>query len=217
MESKTTSRRHKRRFFMILMIDNFDSFTYNLVQYLGELGMELIVKRNNEVTIEEIREMDPEFLMISPGPCSPNEAGVSLAAIKAFAGKIPIFGVCLGHQSIAQSFGGEVVRAERLMHGKISNIVHDDKTIFQGIPQQFPATRYHSLIVKKESLPDCFEVTAWTEDGEIMGIRHKELPVEGVQFHPESIMTSAGKDLLKNFLSYYGSTAVKRGGDTLVY
>ncbi|NRG47176.1 aminodeoxychorismate/anthranilate synthase component II [Bacillus sp. CRN 9] len=202
---------------MILMIDNFDSFTYNLVQYLGELGMELIVKRNNEVTIEEIREMDPEFLMISPGPCSPNEAGVSLAAIKAFAGKIPIFGVCLGHQSIAQSFGGEVVRAERLMHGKISNIVHDDKTIFQDIPQQFPATRYHSLIVKKESLPDCFEVTAWTEDGEIMGIRHKELPVEGVQFHPESIMTSAGKDLLKNFLSYYGSGAIKQGGDTLVY
>lgn len=188
---------------MILMIDNYDSFTYNLVQYLGELGEELVVKRNDEITIEEIEEMDPEFLMISPGPCSPNEAGISLDVIRHFAGKKPIFGVCLGHQSIAQVFGGDVVRAERLMHGKTSEMHHDEKTIFRTLANPFTATRYHSLIVKKETLPDCFEINAWTDQDEIMAIRHKELPIEGVQFHPESIMTSVGKELLRNFIDSY--------------
>lgn len=188
---------------MILMIDNYDSFTFNLVQYLGELGEELVVKRNDEITIEEIEQLNPDFLMISPGPCSPNEAGISLEAIKHFAGDIPIFGVCLGHQSIAQVFGGDVVRAERLMHGKTSEIHHDEKTIFENMDNPFTATRYHSLIVKRETLPDCLEVTAWTKDDEIMAIRHKTLPVEGVQFHPESIMTSFGKELLKNFITRY--------------
>ncbi|MFY4777251.1 aminodeoxychorismate/anthranilate synthase component II [Metabacillus sp. RGM 3146] len=191
---------------MILMIDNYDSFTYNLVQYLGELGEELLVKRNDEITIAEIKELNPEYLMISPGPCSPNEAGISMEAIKAFAGVIPIFGVCLGHQSIAQVFGGDVVRAERLMHGKVSDIHHDGKSIFENMEQPFEATRYHSLIVKPETLPECFEVSAWTEEQEIMAIRHKELPIEGVQFHPESIMTEFGKDLLKNFIQYYKRT-----------
>lgn len=188
---------------MILMIDNYDSFTYNLVQYLGELGEEIIVKRNDEVTIEEIEAMCPDFLMISPGPCSPNEAGISLAAIEYFAGKIPIFGVCLGHQSIAQVFGGDVVRAQKLMHGKTSQIFHDGKTIFANLPNPFTATRYHSLIVKKETLPTCFDVSAWTTDGEIMAIRHKTLPMEGVQFHPESIMTTHGMELLRNFIHTY--------------
>lgn len=194
---------------MILMIDNYDSFTFNLVQFLGELGQELIVKRNDEITIEDIEKMQPDFLMISPGPCSPNEAGISMDAIRHFAGKIPIFGVCLGHQSIAQVFGGDVVRAERLMHGKTSFMHHDEKTIFADIPNPFTATRYHSLIVKKETLPECFEVTSWTEEGEIMALRHKTLPIEGVQFHPESIMTSHGKELLQNFIRHYSrSTSV---------
>lgn len=193
---------------MILMIDNYDSFTYNLVQYLGELGEELVVKRNDEITIEEIEEMDPELLMISPGPCSPNEAGISLEVIQHFAGKKPIFGVCLGHQSIAQVFGGDVVRAERLMHGKTSEMHHDEKTIFRTLANPFTATRYHSLIVKKETLPDCFEITAWTDQDEIMAIRHKELPIEGVQFHPESIMTSVGKELLRNFIDTYSAKKV---------
>ncbi|MCM3246422.1 aminodeoxychorismate/anthranilate synthase component II [Cytobacillus firmus] len=188
---------------MIYMIDNYDSFTYNLVQYLGELGEELVVKRNDETSISEIGSLQPKFLMISPGPCSPNEAGISLKAIEAFAGKIPVFGVCLGHQSIAQVFGGDVVQAERLMHGKTSEIFHDGKTIFKGLPNPFPATRYHSLIVKKETLPACLEVSAWTAEGEIMAIRHKELPLEGVQFHPESIMTTVGKELLQNFIQHY--------------
>ncbi|MBS4193402.1 aminodeoxychorismate/anthranilate synthase component II [Bacillus sp. FJAT-49705] len=188
---------------MIFMIDNYDSFTYNLVQYLGEIGEELIVKRNDEATIEEIRHKQPNFLMVSPGPCTPKEAGISLEAIETFAGQIPIFGVCLGHQSIAQVFGGDVVQAERLVHGKTSDIYHDGKTIFQGMPNPFPATRYHSLIVKKETLPSCLEVSAWTAEGEIMAIRHKDLPIEGVQFHPESIMTKAGKELLRNFLHFY--------------
>ncbi|MDM5314381.1 aminodeoxychorismate/anthranilate synthase component II [Fictibacillus sp. b24] len=188
---------------MILMIDNYDSFTYNLVQYLGEMGEELVVKRNDEITIEEIEQLDPEFLMISPGPCSPNEAGISLEAISYFAGKIPIFGVCLGHQSIAQVFGGDVVRAERLMHGKVSPVLHDGKTVYEGLAQEFPATRYHSLIVKRETLPDCFEISSWTKEGEIMGIRHKELPIEGVQYHPESILTEDGKKLLRNFIDFY--------------
>lgn len=188
---------------MILMIDNYDSFTYNLVQYLGELGQELVVKRNDQTSLEEIEQLNPKFLMISPGPCSPNEAGISLKAIEYFAGKIPIFGVCLGHQSIAQVFKGDVVQAERLMHGKTSPVLHDGKTIFEGMDNPFPATRYHSLIVKNETLPECLEISAWTEEGEIMAIRHKSLPIEGVQFHPESIMTKDGKKLLKNFISCY--------------
>lgn len=188
---------------MILMIDNYDSFTYNLVQYLGEMGEELKVIRNDQTSIQGIAELDPQFLMISPGPCSPNEAGISLEAIKNFSGKTPIFGVCLGHQSIAQVFGGDVIRAERLMHGKTSLVYHDGKTIFEGLENPFPAARYHSLIVKKETLPDCLEVSAWTEEGEIMAIRHKTLPVEGVQFHPESILTTPGKQLLRNFISHY--------------
>ncbi|MBS8266994.1 aminodeoxychorismate/anthranilate synthase component II [Mesobacillus boroniphilus] len=188
---------------MILMIDNYDSFTYNLVQYLGEMGEELRVIRNDQTSIRGIADLDPQFLMISPGPCSPNEAGISLEAIKNFSGKTPIFGVCLGHQSIAQVFGGDVVRAERLMHGKTSLVYHDGKTIFEGLENPFPAARYHSLIVKKETLPDCLEVSAWTEEGEIMALRHKTLPVEGVQFHPESILTTPGKQLLRNFIAHY--------------
>ncbi|MBM7588212.1 para-aminobenzoate synthetase component 2 [Bacillus pakistanensis] len=193
---------------MILMIDNYDSFTYNLVQFLGELGEELVVKRNDEIDLSEIERISPDFLMISPGPCSPNEAGISLKAIEYFAGKIPIFGVCLGHQSIAQVFGGEVTKAERLMHGKTSKIFHNQLSIFKDIPTPFKATRYHSLIVKKETLPDCLEITAETDDGEIMAIRHKTLPIEGVQFHPESIMTESGKELLKNFLNAYKKQTV---------
>ncbi|QKS69663.1 aminodeoxychorismate/anthranilate synthase component II [Paenalkalicoccus suaedae] len=188
---------------MILMIDNYDSFTYNLVQYLGEMGEELVVRRNDQITIEEIREMSPDYLMISPGPCSPNEAGISMEAIEAFKGEIPIFGVCLGHQSIAQVFGGDVVRAERLMHGKTSEILHKGESVFAGLENPCIATRYHSLIVKRETLPDCLEITAETAEGEIMGLRHKELPIEGVQFHPESIMTDTGKRMLRNFLDHY--------------
>ncbi|MEY8749037.1 aminodeoxychorismate/anthranilate synthase component II [Alkalicoccobacillus gibsonii] len=185
---------------MILMIDNYDSFTYNLVQYLGEMGQELVVKRNDQITISEIEELNPAILMISPGPCSPNEAGISLETIRYFAGKLPIFGVCLGHQSIAQVFGGDVVRAERLMHGKTSEMKHDGRSIFKDLPSPITATRYHSLIVKRETLPDCFEISAETDEGEIMAIRHKELAIEGVQFHPESIMTGDGKQLLRNFV-----------------
>ncbi|MGK0701572.1 aminodeoxychorismate/anthranilate synthase component II [Priestia flexa] len=192
---------------MILMIDNYDSFTFNLVQYLGELGHELVVKRNDEITIEEIENLNPDFLMISPGPCSPNEAGISLEAIKYFAGKIPIFGVCLGHQSIGQAFGGNVIRADKLMHGKTSEMHHDGKTIFEGLDNPFTATRYHSLIVEAESLPDCFEVSAWTDENEIMAIRHKTMPIEGVQFHPESIMTSYGREMLGNFINTYQKRA----------
>lgn len=186
------------------MVDNYDSFTFNLVQYLGELGEELVVQRNDQTTLDEIRTLDPEFLMISPGPGNPDEAGISLAAIKEFSGVIPILGVCLGHQSIAQAYKGDVVPAEQLMHGKTSDIYHDGKTIFKGLPNPFPATRYHSLIVKRETLPNCFEISAWTKNGEIMAIRHKELPLEGVQFHPESILTTCGKEILKNFVQYYG-------------
>ena len=185
------------------MIDNYDSFTYNLVQYLGEMGQELIVKRNDQITISEIEEMNPKFLMISPGPCTPNEAGLSLDIIEYFAGKIPILGVCLGHQSIAQVFGGDVIRAERLMHGKTSEIKHDEKSVFLNVENPFTATRYHSLIVKRETLPSCFDISAETEEGEIMAIRHKTLPIEGVQFHPESIMTGTGKQLLRNFIECY--------------
>ncbi|KQC46639.1 anthranilate synthase [Geobacillus sp. Sah69] len=188
---------------MIVMIDNYDSFTYNLVQYLGVLGEELLVKRNDEITVDEIERLHPDFIMISPGPCTPNEAGISLAVIDRFAGRIPIFGVCLGHQAIAQAFGGRVIRALRLMHGKTSSVYHDGETIFRGVPSPFTATRYHSLIVEKETLPDCFIVSAWTDEDEVMAIRHKTLPIEGVQFHPESIMTSHGMQLLKNFIDTY--------------
>jgi anthranilate synthase/aminodeoxychorismate synthase-like glutamine amidotransferase len=185
---------------MILMIDNYDSFTYNLVQYLGELGADIRVFRNDKITLPEIRSMNPERIVISPGPCTPKEAGISVKVVKEFAGKIPILGVCLGHQSIGAAYGGDIVNAPRLMHGKTSMIIHDGKTIFRGLVNPFEATRYHSLIVKRETLPDCFDVSAWTDTGEIMGIRHKELLVEGVQFHPESILTKVGHDLLRNFL-----------------
>lgn len=191
---------------MILMIDNYDSFTYNLVQYLGELGEELIVKRNDEITIEEIEQLAPNYLMISPGPCTPNEAGISLKAIEHFAGKIPILGVCLGHQSIAQVFGGDVVRAERLMHGKTSSITHSGSGLFKELPSPIDVTRYHSLIVKNDTLPEELEVTAWTKDNEIMALKHKTLPIEGVQFHPESIMSQFGKEMLRNFLTLYKPT-----------
>ena len=186
---------------MILVIDNYDSFTYNLVQYLGELGAEVQVIRNDKLTIEDIEQLAPDQLLISPGPCTPNEAGISVDAIKHYAGKLPLFGVCLGHQSLAYAFGGQIVRAGRLMHGKTSMIHHDGKTIFKGLPNPFEATRYHSLIVKRETLPTDFEVSAETVEGEIMGLRHRPTGAEGVQFHPESILTGAGMDLLKNFLA----------------
>ncbi|MBE0425440.1 MAG: aminodeoxychorismate/anthranilate synthase component II [Nitrospirae bacterium] len=185
---------------MLLMIDNYDSFTYNLVQYLGELGEDIKVFRNNKITIPGIEYLKPERIVISPGPCTPREAGISIKVIKHFAGKIPILGVCLGHQSIGAAFGGDIIRAPRLMHGKTSMIHHDGKTIFQGLPNPFEATRYHSLVIKKETLPGCLEITAWTDMDEIMGVRHKDFVVEGVQFHPESILTEVGKDLLSNFL-----------------
>ncbi|MFJ7650223.1 aminodeoxychorismate/anthranilate synthase component II [Lysinibacillus sp. NPDC097279] len=188
---------------MILMIDNYDSFTYNLVQYFGEFGHELIVKRNDSLTIDDIEKLAPDMIVISPGPCSPNEAGESLNIIRYFAGNIPILGVCLGHQAIAQVFGGHVIRAERLMHGKTSPVLHAELGLHAGMPNPFKATRYHSLIVEKESLPECFDVTAWTEEGEIMGIRHRDYPIEGVQYHPESIMTEQGKKLLRHFIELY--------------
>ncbi len=185
---------------MILVIDNYDSFTYNLVQYLGELGAELEVRRNDQVTLEEIEEMSPERIVISPGPKTPTEAGICLDVIKRFSGRTPLLGVCLGHQAIGQAFGGKVIRAPEIMHGKTSEIHHDGKTVFSGLPNPFPATRYHSLIVERCSLPPCLEISATTTDGLIMGVRHKEMKVEGVQFHPESVLTEAGKQLLANFL-----------------
>ena len=185
---------------MLLMIDNYDSFTYNLVQYLRELGEEVVVYRNDKITLAEIEKLQPERLIVSPGPCTPNEAGISVSAIKHFAGLLPILGVCLGHQSIAQAYGGRIVRAERLMHGKTSPVFHDGRELFAGLPDPFDATRYHSLLVERSSLPECLEITAWTEENEIMGMRHRELPVWGMQFHPESILTVSGMDMLKNFL-----------------
>jgi len=182
------------------MIDNYDSFTYNLVQYLGELGADIRVFRNNKITVQEIEELSPERIVISPGPCTPKEAGVSIDVIKHFAGKTPVLGVCLGHQSIGAAFGGNIIRAPRLMHGKTSLIYHDGETVYKGLPNPFEATRYHSLLIERETLPDCLYITAWTDAGEIMGVRHKEYIIEGVQFHPESILTAVGKDLLRNFL-----------------
>jgi len=186
---------------MLVMIDNYDSFTYNLVQYLGELGQVIKVYRNDQVTVDEIEQQKPDKIVISPGPCTPNEAGISNEILRRFGGKMPILGVCLGHQCIGHVFGGEVVRAPRLMHGKTSMIHHDGKTIFAGLPSPFEATRYHSLIIKRETLPDCLEITAETDQHEIMGVRHKRYQIEGVQFHPESILTQCGKDLLRNFLA----------------
>ena len=190
---------------MLLMIDNYDSFTYNLVQYLGELGADVEVHRNDEITVDEIKAMKPERLMISPGPCTPDEAGISMEAIKTFAGEIPILGVCLGHQSIGQVFGGKIIHAKEIMHGKTSKIYHKDDHVFAGLSNPYIATRYHSLVIEKESLPECLEMTAWTETesgemDEIMGVRHKTMNVEGVQFHPESILTEHGHELLNNFL-----------------
>ena len=193
---------------MILMIDNYDSFTYNLVQYFGELGADVKVVRNDEITVDEIAALAPEKIVISPGPCTPTEAGVSIETIKTFAGKIPLLGVCLGHQSIGQALGGKVIRAPFVMHGKTSPVYHNNKGVFAGLKNPFQATRYHSLVIEKESLPDCLEITAWTqnEDGsmaEIMGVKHKTLALEGVQFHPESILTEQGHDMLRNFLTAY--------------
>ena len=185
---------------MLLMIDNYDSFTYNLVQYLAEIGQEVEVVRNDKISIEEINKLKPKYIVISPGPCTPNEAGISLSLIEAFKGEIPILGVCLGHQSIGQAFGGKIIHAQTIMHGKTSKISHNNKGVFRGIKDPFIATRYHSLVIDRESLPDCFDITAWTDDNEIMGIKHKELAIEGVQFHPESILSEHGHDLLKNFL-----------------
>jgi len=185
---------------MLLVIDNYDSFTYNLVQYFGELGEEVRVFRNDEITVEAIAALKPDRIAVSPGPCSPAEAGISVTAIQAFAGRIPLLGVCLGHQSIGAAFGGRIVHARQLMHGKTSPVHHLDAGVFRGLPNPFTATRYHSLAIEQDSLPDCLEVTAWTDDGEIMGVRHKDFQVEGVQFHPESIRTEHGHRLLKNFL-----------------
>jgi len=185
---------------MLLLLDNYDSFTYNLAQYLGQMGEKLEVRRNDEITLEEIERMRPARVVISPGPCTPQEAGISIPLIKRFAGKIPILGVCLGHQAIGAAFGGRVVRAKKVMHGKTSEIHHDGRTIFRGLPQDFVATRYHSLIVERKSLPHALEISAETEDGTIMGLRHREMKVEGVQFHPESVLTTSGFELLENFL-----------------
>ncbi|HMU63200.1 MAG: aminodeoxychorismate/anthranilate synthase component II [Nitrosomonas sp.] len=186
---------------MLLMIDNYDSFTYNLVQYFGELGEAVEVFRNDEITLERIKALNAQRIVISPGPCTPNEAGVSLSLLKEYGGQVPTLGVCLGHQSIGQAFGGKIVHAKQIMHGKTSPIYHNNMGVFQGLPNPFTATRYHSLVIERESLPDCLEITAWTEDGEIMGVRHKSLPIEGVQFHPESILSEHGHQLLRNFLA----------------
>jgi anthranilate synthase component 2 len=188
---------------MLLMIDNYDSFTYNLVQYLGELGQDVQVYRNDEIDLATVAKLKPRHIVISPGPCTPNEAGISVPLIHEFAGKIPLLGVCLGHQSIGQAFGGKIIKAKTLMHGKTSLIHHENVGVFRNLPNPYTATRYHSLVIERETIPDCLEITAWTEDDEIMGVRHKTLPVEGVQFHPESILTEHGHALLDNFLKAY--------------
>ncbi|MEQ8151850.1 MAG: aminodeoxychorismate/anthranilate synthase component II [Smithellaceae bacterium] len=189
---------------MILMIDNYDSFTFNIVQYLTQMGQDVRVYRNDKIATEDIDQLRPQAIFLSPGPCSPREAGITVAVVRRFYTKIPIMGVCLGHQCIGFAFGGEVVRAERIMHGKTSLVRHDNKTIFTGLPNPFSAGRYHSLIVKRETLPDCLEISAETDEGEIMGFRHREYPVEGIQFHPESVLTPQGKRIIKNFLKYTG-------------
>ena len=186
---------------MLLMLDNYDSFTYNLVQYFGELGQDVHTPRNDQITLEDIEALQPDRICVSPGPCTPAEAGVSVEVIQHFSGKLPILGVCLGHQAIGAAFGGDIVHAKQLMHGKTSPVHHNNVGVFKGLPNPLTVTRYHSLAIKRETLPDCLELTAWTEDGEIMGVRHKTLDVEGVQFHPESILTDRGHDLLKNFLT----------------
>jgi anthranilate synthase/aminodeoxychorismate synthase-like glutamine amidotransferase len=196
---------------MILLIDNYDSFTFNIYQYLAELGAEVVVKRNDKITLDEVAELAPERIVISPGPCTPNEAGISIELIRRFAGEVPILGVCLGHQSLAVAFGGDVVNAPSLMHGKISSVSHDGRGIFRGLPSPFVATRYHSLVVDQETLPDCLEVTARSETGLIMGLRHRIYDIEGVQFHPESILTTVGKDLLANFLGREAPVLAMRG------
>lgn len=185
---------------MLLFIDNYDSFTYNIVQYFTELGQEVVVRRNDDITLEEIEALNPQYLVIGPGPCSPKEAGISVAAMRHFAGRLPIMGVCLGHQTIGEAFGGRIVRAKTLMHGKVSPVSHSGKGMFRGMPNPVTCTRYHSLVIERGTLPECLEITAWTEDGEIMGVRHKEYAVEGVQFHPEALLTERGHDMLNNFL-----------------
>lgn len=185
---------------MLLFIDNYDSFTYNIVQYFAELGQGVAVRRNDDITLEEIETLNPQYLVIGPGPCSPKEAGISVAAMRHFAGRLPIMGVCLGHQTIGEAFGGRIVRAKTLMHGKVSPVSHSGKGMFRGLPNLVTCTRYHSLVIERGTLPDCLEITAWTDDGEIMGVRHKEYAVEGVQFHPEALLTEHGHDMLNNFL-----------------
>ena len=188
---------------MLLMIDNYDSFTYNIVQYFAELGQAVEVRRNDDITLAEIAELQPHYLVIGPGPCSPKEAGISVAAMQHFAGKLPIMGICLGHQTIGEAFGGRIIRAQTLMHGKVSPVHHTNRGMFAGLPNPVTCTRYHSLVIERSSLPDCLEVTAWTNDGEIMGVRHKTLAIEGVQFHPEALLTEHGHDMLANFLKEF--------------
>ena len=195
---------------MLLFIDNYDSFTYNIVQYLGELGQEVLVRSNDGITLEEIAALAPQYLVIGPGPCSPKEAGVSVEAIRYFAGRLPVLGVCLGHQAIGEAFGGRVVRAQELMHGKVSPVYHNNGGVFANLPNPVTCTRYHSLAVERASLPDCLEISAWTQDGEIMGLRHKEYAVEGVQFHPEALLTEHGHDMLANFLREFAAFQAQR-------
>ena len=190
---------------MLLMIDNYDSFTYNIVQYFAELGQQVEVRRNDDITLEEIAALNPQYLVIGPGPCSPKEAGISVAAMQHFAGKLPIMGICLGHQTIGEAFGGNIVRAQTLMHGKVSAVHHHNSGMFQSLPNPVTCTRYHSLVIERASLPDCLDITAWTEDGEIMGVRHKIHPIEGVQFHPEALLTEHGHDMLQNFLTEFAA------------
>ncbi|QEY26771.1 aminodeoxychorismate/anthranilate synthase component II [Neisseria zalophi] len=188
---------------MLLMIDNYDSFTYNIVQYFAELGQDVLVRRNDDITLEEIAALNPQYLVIGPGPCSPKEAGISIAAMQHFAGKLPIMGVCLGHQTIGQAFGGNIVRAQTLMHGKVSPVHHQNRGMFRNLPNPVSCTRYHSLVIDRATLPDCLDITAWTDDGEIMGVRHKTLAIEGVQFHPEALLTEYGHEMLDNFLKEF--------------
>lgn len=188
---------------MLLFIDNYDSFTYNIVQYFAELGQEVLVRRNDDISLSEIEALHPRYLVIGPGPCSPKEAGISVAAMQQFAGKLPIMGVCLGHQTIGEAFGGQIVRAKTLMHGKVSPVHHHGSGMFTGLPNPVICTRYHSLVIDRASLPECLEITAWTDDGEIMGVRHKQFPIEGVQFHPEALLTEHGHDMLRNFLQQH--------------